>query len=403
MAFTELEMSILAQLAYRDIDYKEAAEEPLYEVLKTNRDWLVSGLGPTYEKYVDNLMNKVEGQNYVIAGSEHDKLSGFAAFAVSTPENDVVVASRGTQMSKINDLLTDGGLAMAVETQQHRDMEKFVNRLEKRGYDGFYFTGHSLGGNLATHGAVTVDDPSKVRGVYTYNAPGFNETYWSLHGDRLRALRFCIVNYQNEYDYVSSILRVPGKVIIIESSVATGHLGFDDHSINAFTIDENGSFVPNASGRKHPQTYAGTVAGEAGQLIGFGPYSGLFRLYNMYQDFKYRETCRDFSQDAKQMLVGAAKETEEEKWWEVTKWDCWYKVDQFFGVLEWDLYTGNVDKYYRKLIDINDASVADIERIFEKVYEIDSSYSAKISAASDSLRSNVLNKLSSLRDSVVVD
>ena len=105
MAFTELEMSILAQLAYRDIDYKEAAEEPLYEVLKTNRDWLVSGLGPTYEKYVDNLMNKVEGQNYVIAGSEHDKLSGFAAFAVSTPENDVVVACRGTQLSKINDLL----------------------------------------------------------------------------------------------------------------------------------------------------------------------------------------------------------------------------------------------------------------------------------------------------------
>jgi len=403
MAFSEVEMSILAQLAYSDIDYKAAAEESLHELLVTKRDSLCNSLGASYEKYIDNLINKVEGQNYKIVASEHDKKSGFAAFAVSTPENDVIVSCRGTQMDQLNDILTDAGLGLSAETQQHRDMEEFVNRLEKQGYDGYYFTGHSLGGNVATHGAVTVDDPSRVRGVYAYNSPGFNEGYWSIYGDDIRKIEFCIANYQNEYDYVSSILRVPGRKYIIASSVTGGHLGFDDHSINGYSIDENGFFVPNETGRKRPQTYAGNGVGALGETIGFFSILPFLKMYNAYKEWKYRETYRDFSQEAKQMLVGAAKETEEEKWWEVTKWDCWYKVDQFFGVLEWDLYAGNVDTYYRKLIDINDASVADIEKIFENVYGIDTNCSATISTASDTLRSKVLDKLNSLRDSIVLN
>ncbi len=403
MAFSEVEMSIFAQLGYKDVDYKTASEESLHELLVTNRDSLCDSLGPSYEQYIDALIDKVEGQDYKIVASEHDKDSGFAAFAFSTPDNEVVVSCRGTQMDKANDILTDAGLGLVTETQQHRDMEAFVDRLERQGYDGYYFTGHSLGGNVATHGAVTIGDAKKVRGVYAYNSPGFNEGYWAANGKKLEAIEYCINNFQNEYDYVSSILRVPGKKYIIASSVTGGHMGFDDHSINAFTIDENGRFVPNGTGRKNPHHGAvGDRIGEFGQNLGFNNTLPILRIYNAYTEWKSRETRRDFSDEAREMLIGAAQETEDEKWWQVTKWDCWYKVDQYFGVLEWDLYTGNVDSYYRKLIDINDASVKDIERIFEKVYELDSSYSGKISDASDNLRAKVLTELQRLSASIVV-
>ena len=63
MAFSDVEMSILAQLAYRDVDYKPAAEESLAELLRTNKKWLNDSLGSSYEKYIDKLINKVDGSN----------------------------------------------------------------------------------------------------------------------------------------------------------------------------------------------------------------------------------------------------------------------------------------------------------------------------------------------------
>lgn len=112
---------------------------------------------------------------------------------------------------------------------------------------------------------------------------------------------------------------------------------------------------------------------------------------------------RDFSQSTKDTMIGAAKETEDEKWWQVTKWDCWYKVENFFGALKLDNYTGCVDDYYRKLIDINDTSVKEIEKIFEDVYRIDGNYADKMSQSTERLNSNVLSKLTAIRDSIHVE
>lgn len=36
MTFTDVEMSILAQLAYRDVDFKQAAKIPLKELIEGN-------------------------------------------------------------------------------------------------------------------------------------------------------------------------------------------------------------------------------------------------------------------------------------------------------------------------------------------------------------------------------
>lgn len=111
---------------------------------------------------------------------------------------------------------------------------------------------------------------------------------------------------------------------------------------------------------------------------------------------------RDFSQSIKETMINAAKETEEEKWWNVKRWDCWYKVEKFFGGMQWDQYTAKVDEYYRKLIDINDASVKDIEKIFDEVYGIDSKFAVTVCQSTNGLESNVLNKLTVIRDSIII-
>ncbi len=109
---------------------------------------------------------------------------------------------------------------------------------------------------------------------------------------------------------------------------------------------------------------------------------------------------RDFSESAKKALIEAAKETEEEAWWRVDRWDCWYKVEKFFGNLKLDNYTANVDKYYRKLIDINDASIKDINKIFEKVYSVDDIYSSKMNNTINNLEI-VINKLKQVDGCIV--
>lgn len=110
---------------------------------------------------------------------------------------------------------------------------------------------------------------------------------------------------------------------------------------------------------------------------------------------------RDFSVKAREQMLSAAKETEEEDWWRVDRWDCWYKIEKAFGGMQWDQYTGRVDEYYRKLIDMNDASVKDIERIFARVYEIDASYGGKMAQVTSSLKSEVYAPLKNIAHSIV--
>ena len=386
MAFSDVEMSILAQLAYRDVDYKPAAEESLAELLKTNKKWLNDSLGSSYEKYIDNLINKVDGSDYKIVASEHDKASGFAAYAISTPQNEVVVACRGTQMDQANDVLTDVGLGITPETQQHRDMEAFVNRLEKQGYDGYYFTGHSLGGNVATHGATTVNDLDKVKGVYAYNAPGFNEAYWILNGWKLKQIKN-ITNFQNEYDYVSSVLRAPGRTVVIESSHDGNHAGFDDHSINGYTIDENGYFQENETGEKHPQTYAGTAVGELGNsfFYHFLPILRLNRIFGGSKGPVY--VYRDFSDASKQKMLGLVTQVENEKWGNFTDWvgDRWYDFESWIGTLNIKNYINNVNTYHKKVIDKNNATEKKINEIFEAVRGVDAAYGTTLGSVRSTL------------------
>ena len=98
---------------------------------------------------------------------------------------------------------------------------------------------------------------------------------------------------------------------------------------------------------------------------------------------------RDFTQETKERMIEAAKERDREPFWKISRWDCWYRLEQEMTGLNLSAYANNIDEYYRKLIDLNDAGTAEIERIFEDVAALDLLYAEKIAEENINLKNEI--------------
>ncbi len=85
---------------------------------------------------------------------------------------------------------------------------------------------------------------------------------------------------------------------------------------------------------------------------------------------------RDFSEQARQQLLGMVVQVEQEKWSDFTDWagDRWYDFQEWLGILDVRHYINNVNDYHRKVIDKNNATEQSINAIFERVAQVDSGY-----------------------------
>lgn len=409
MAFSEVEMSILSQVAYKHNRPDGAEKQSLYDYLSKENTYnsLIEKLGSDYKAHLDGLLNKLKTNDYHIVKSVNDADgTGFAAFAIAGPDNDVTVVCRGTE--NFRDILEDASLTSSLETQQQEQMRKFVEGLEQDGYSSYSFTGHSLGGNLAAYGAIILEHPEQLNTCMTFNAPGFNAGFWRKNKDRIAKVQDRITSFQNERDFVSESMIPVGKVVVLEcEGLDFLHVtGWDAHGMNALVPNADGTFIRNHTGLKDISVlgllfFGGTVITDVASGILF-PVTAAFNFVKWRKEQKGND-CRDFSAEAREMMINAAKETEDEKWWQVSRWDCWYKVDKFFGGLaaDWDRYTGNVDDYYRKLIDMNDASSKEIKQIFEKVYGLDSTCASNLLKRKSDLHSSVCVKLKEICNQIV--
>lgn len=261
MVYTDIEMAILSQLAYQDM--KEG--ETLWSALLSNKGYLEKELGSDYKSHISGLISKVKDNGCYIVKAQTNTSSGFSAFAVKDPiNNNVVVACRGTELGKLTespsttakDAYEDLSLALSKETMQQRDMANFMEQLQQGGYDEYSFTGHSLGGNLAMYGAITLKDKSKLGKCRTFNAPGYNQDFCKEYKDEIKEIKNKtdkngnprVVSYQNKYDGVSEALTVPGNVIIVDSKDKDRN-GFSGHMLNDMVI-ENGNFKKSKKQRK---------------------------------------------------------------------------------------------------------------------------------------------------------
>ena len=267
MAFTDVEMAILSQCAYYKIS-NTSENVDLDDYLKSHEQDLINDLGKEYKSSISNLINKVDGKDYSIVLQRNDRHgSGFAAMAISDPDNEVTVACRGTQGFSMDydskkDVDSDLQLAFLNETDQQAQMKDFVRTLERTGdYSGYNFTGHSLGGNLAMYGALSLSDPDKMNRCATYNAPGFNKEFLRDNDARIDALRNKVFSYQNERDSVSNALNPFGKIIIVEyRGIDILHnMGITGHDLGRLKIGKDGEFKRNHTGRKDTTVIGGLL------------------------------------------------------------------------------------------------------------------------------------------------
>ena len=283
MAFNDVEMAILAQASYKVSRRFEG--ESLHSVL-TDPDmkkYLSESLGPGYSKHLTSLTNKVKGSGYTVVKTQDNTPSGFAAFAVKDPGNNVTVACRGTEMGELAndpkialaDIGEDVSLAFSKQTGQQKDMDAFMADLKTGGYGSYSFTGHSLGGNLAMYGAITTVSAGQVAQCTTYNAPGFNSDFLHDNASKIQSLKGKMLAYQNELDGVSPSFNVPGKVVVLECEGndaeyyaeamkmgMTCPLGVSTHLLDKLVPNADGSFKKNKSGMMQP-TVLGLLLGTA--------------------------------------------------------------------------------------------------------------------------------------------
>lgn len=92
------------------------------------------------------------------------------------------------------------------------------------------------------------------------------------------------------------------------------------------------------------------------------------------RDQKVNYIKRDFSDEMRAELLNLVSEVEDEAFWDFTKWDIWYRVEDWCGRLNIENYKDNIEAYHRKVIDINGTTVAQMQKIFDSIDDLDCKY-----------------------------
>jgi hypothetical protein len=108
-------------------------------------------------------------------------------------------------------------------------------------------------------------------------------------------------------------------------------------------------------------------------------------VYNRLPATGYQTIPRDFTEETKAMLLYLVYEVHDEPWWEVTRWDVWYRVEKFFGGVDFVGHGQGLMDYYRKIIDMQDVTAVRVNEIFQQVGEADRQYAAHLNAQADAI------------------
>ena len=146
-----------------------------------------------------------ECSHWIIRETADDNArTGFYGCLIDTCGGEAVLGFRGSESFDMNQkildwVMADFGLLNSMETAQQQRARKFVRHVYDR-YGGCFkhynFTGHSLGGNLAEHAAVTAPDGMPVRRCVNLDGPGFSGEYIASHETQIRRNGRYVDHYQ---------------------------------------------------------------------------------------------------------------------------------------------------------------------------------------------------------------
>ncbi len=125
----------------------------------------------------DHLVDANGNEIAIDPASLEDKSTGFRAAIYQNQQGQYVVAYAGTNPKELGDLKADATQAFGMDTKQYNQAIALAKEAEVAFGDGnVVFTGHSLGGGLASAAALATD-----ASAVTFNAAGLsNETLRDL-------------------------------------------------------------------------------------------------------------------------------------------------------------------------------------------------------------------------------
>lgn len=340
-----------------------------------------------YISAIESLTQKLKSSNFIISKCiNHNSASesGFFAVAIEpdpNPDNEVVICCRGSDsldLEHIYEYFLGGGknrndwvdtnialLANEMNVQQS-EMIKFMKGFDK--YDGVYLTGHSLGGNLAIYGAIIMNNPDKIKGVYAFDAPGFNTEFINIYQQSIDELNFKIHNFQNEHDLVSSSLVSVGDIQIISSSIDSNHV-FTNHNRWAFNVDESGNLVRNSTQEKDVFCSGYNILSKAASKLMNNP----------------NET-HDFSENARTEIISVINNVESAEFSSLNDWKNYYNCGWFIKSSA-KYSKDQIEEWYETLSQSNNNCKRKIVSLFNTMENIDKNSCEEITSISTNLES----------------
>ena len=272
-AYSDAEMLLAAQLAYIDFSDRHSGQ-PISKALDSMyRDLKSKGsLSKAEEGQLSTIENArhfisqyglEEANNWVVRDTcNHNSgsgSSGMYALLFDTNDGNAIVGYRGSENYDSEQLGKDWGesdfglLNNNGETPQQVDAREFMQKIADQygdQYGTIGATGHSLGGNLASHAVITADETisSKMECI-NFDGPGNSDEYYRMYKDQVEQNGSKVTHYK--WSIVGELLfDVPGsRYMNIKADTPTdsGNVFFSEvnrHSIVNVIIDEEGNVIP---------------------------------------------------------------------------------------------------------------------------------------------------------------
>lgn len=184
-----------------------------------------SDISPEDKERIKRFDDKILGWK-IIDINDFNQENGMYACLIETGEKDAVVAFRGSEnMKKYKNLVNDWvkadfALLNSEETEQQKTSEEYLDSLVQHGllnkYNSLAVTGHSLGGNLASHFTVSAAEPgreevfNKIDQCINFDGPGVSNEYIKKHKDAIDKSGSKITHYS--WSAVGKLLfSIPGE------------------------------------------------------------------------------------------------------------------------------------------------------------------------------------------------
>lgn len=275
MAYSDQDLLVASSVAYYQISEKDlrywvskGIKEPtLAQVASHNsgiRNILEANLREAHSKGDPQAISKAEGEialySEIIGGDskysdwkvvdvkDENKKAGFYGVTLETRDDSAIVGFRGSEaydnQFELDWVNADFSMLNSDGMKQQELAEKYMEEIYGRfDYDKYATAGHSLGGNLSFHAAITAPPEMRAKILQALNAdgPGFALEYLlnPKHIAGIRDMSGKMYHYQ--WSLVGALLHpVPGANYM---SVKTKDSVYEKYDLGSLTIKHSPFFV----------------------------------------------------------------------------------------------------------------------------------------------------------------